>query len=154
MMNGRRKSDSCVVPTKSANKLMPSVSAEQMEGRRLVKGNADACSTSRTLRRPRHASGTNPQTIGDVYANRHNLRQEPDALEALVRICGGGAQQCASLLRLKTITQSPDPEDNTFEGAKRLQGVFQQRASVRDFCNQPIRENRRFIPRPCDRRFC
>jgi hypothetical protein len=104
MMNGRRKSDSCVVPTKSANKLMPSVSAEQMEGRRLVKGNMDACSTSRTLRRPRHASGTNPQTIGDVYANRHNLRQEPDALEALVRICGGGAQQCASLLRLFRLT--------------------------------------------------
>ncbi len=100
MMNGGRKSDSCVVPTKSANKLTPVVTSEQMEGRRLVKGNAGACSMSRTLRRPRHASGTNPQTIGDVYANRHNLRQEPDALEALVRICGGGAQQCASLLRL------------------------------------------------------
>lgn len=100
MMNGRRKSDSCVVPTKSANKLTPVASAEQMEGRRLVKGNADACSGSRTLRRARPASGTNPHTIGDVYASRHNLRQEPDALEALVRICGGGAQQCASLLRL------------------------------------------------------
>ena len=99
MMNGGRKSDSCVVPTKSANKLTPVVRAEQMEGRRLVKGNAEACSMPRTLRRPRHASGTSPQTIGDVYANRHNLRQEPDALVALVRICGGGAQQCASLLR-------------------------------------------------------
>ncbi len=31
---------------------------------------------------------------------RHHLRQEPDALVALVRICGGGVQQCASLLRL------------------------------------------------------
>src|SRR4030095_995029 len=100
MMNGRRKSDSCIVPTKSANKLTPVVRAEQMEGRRLVEGNAEACSMSRTLRRPRHVRGTNPHTIGDVYANRHNLRQEPDALEALVRICGGGAQQCASLLRL------------------------------------------------------
>ena len=38
MMNGRRKSDSCVVPTKSVNKLMLWVSAERMEGRRLVKG--------------------------------------------------------------------------------------------------------------------
>ena len=55
MMNGRRKSDSCVVPTKSANKLTPVARAEQMEGRRLVKGNADACSGSRTLRRVRPA---------------------------------------------------------------------------------------------------
>lgn len=66
MMNDRRKSDSCVVPTKSANKLTPAVSAEQMEGRRLVKGNADACSRSRTLSRARPASGTNPHTIGGV----------------------------------------------------------------------------------------
>ena len=47
MMNGRRKSDSCVVPTKSVNKLMLWVSAERMEGRRLVKGNVGACSTFR-----------------------------------------------------------------------------------------------------------
>ena len=51
MMNGRRQSDSRIVPTKSANNLTPVVSAEQMEERRLVKGNADACSKSRTLRR-------------------------------------------------------------------------------------------------------
>ena len=99
MMNGRRKSDSCVVPAKSANKLTPLVSAEQMEGRRLVKGNAGACSMSRTLCRTQLASGTNLHTIG-VHASRHYLRQEPDALVALVRICGGGVQQCASLLRL------------------------------------------------------
>jgi hypothetical protein len=65
MMNGRRKSDSCVVPAKSANKLTPVVRTEQMEGRRLVKGNADTCSRSRTLRRGLPASGTNPHTIGD-----------------------------------------------------------------------------------------
>jgi len=47
MMNERRKSDSCVVPTKSVNKLMLSVRAERMEGRRLVKGNAGACSMFR-----------------------------------------------------------------------------------------------------------
>jgi hypothetical protein len=75
------------------------VSAEQMEGRRLVKGNARACSMSRTQCRTRPASGTNLRTIG-IHANRHHLRQEPDALVALVRICGGGVQQCASLLRL------------------------------------------------------
>src|SRR5260370_1383266 len=105
MMNGRRKSDSCVVPTKSANKLTPGASAEQMEGRRLVKGNADACSGSRTLRRTRPASGTDPHTIRDVNASRHNLRQEPDALEAPVRIYGAGAQQCASLLRLLIVVR-------------------------------------------------
>jgi hypothetical protein len=81
MMNGRRKSDSCVVPTKSANKLTPLVSAEQMEGRRLVKGNAGACSMSRTLRRTRPPSGTNLHTIG-VHASRHDLRQEPDAVSS------------------------------------------------------------------------
>src|SRR6202158_2246683 len=105
MMNGRRKSDSCVVPAKSANKLTLLVSAEQMEGRRLVKGNAGACSMSRTLCRTRPASGTNLHTIG-VHASRHYLRQEPDALVALVRICGGGVQQCASLLRLRVVIKS------------------------------------------------
>jgi len=100
MMYGRRKSDSRVVLTKSANNLALLVSAEQMEGRRLVKGNAGACSMSRTQCRTRPASGTNLCTIG-VHANRHYLRQEPDALVALVRICGGGVQQCASLLRLR-----------------------------------------------------
>jgi hypothetical protein len=101
MMNGQGKSDSRIVLRKSANKLTPVVSAEQMEGRRLVEGNAEACSRSRTLSRIRSARGTNLHTIGVcVHANRHHLRQEPDALVALVRICGGGAQQCASLLRL------------------------------------------------------
>ena len=107
MMNGRRKSDSRTVPTKSANKLTPAVSAEQMEGRRLVKGNADACSKSRTLCRTRPASGTSMHTIGvSVHASRHYLRQEPDALVALVRICGGGGQQCSSLLRLSLMSRA------------------------------------------------
>ena len=89
MMYGCGKSDSCAVPTKSANNLTPLVSAEQMEGRRLVKGNVGACSRLRTQRRIWPASGTNLHTIG-VHASRHYLRQEPDALVALVRICGGG----------------------------------------------------------------
>src|SRR5439155_15440763 len=38
MTNGRGKSDSCVVPTKSPNKA-GTVAAEVMEGRRLAKGN-------------------------------------------------------------------------------------------------------------------
>ena len=100
MMNGRRKSDSRVVLAKSVNKLTPLVSAEQMEGRRLVKGNVGACGMPRTQCRTRLAGGTNLHTMG-VHANRHHLRQEPDALVALVRICGGGVPQCASLLRLR-----------------------------------------------------
>ena len=64
MMNGRRRSDSRVVLTKSANKLTTLVSAEQMEGRRLVKGNVGACSKPRTQRRIRPASGTALYTIG------------------------------------------------------------------------------------------
>ena len=84
-MHGDGESDSCIVPTKSANKLRSLVRAEQMEGRRLVKGNVGACSTSRTQRRTRPASGTNLHTIG-VHASRPDLRQEPDALVALVRI--------------------------------------------------------------------
>ena len=91
MMNGSRKSDSCVVPAKSANKLMPQVRAEQMEGRRLVKGNVGACSRFRTQRRTWPASGTNLHTIS-IHASRLDLRQEPDALIVLVRICGGGGQ--------------------------------------------------------------
>ena len=91
MMNGRRKSDSCVVPTKSVNKLMLWISAERMEGRRLVKGNAGACSRYRAQYRIRPASGTNLHTIG-VHTSRYDPRQEPDALVAHVRICGGGGQ--------------------------------------------------------------
>lgn len=48
MMNDDGQSDSCVVPTKSANKAAPEAVAERMEGRRLVKGNADESPMSRT----------------------------------------------------------------------------------------------------------
>ena len=89
MMNGCRKSDSCIVPTKSANKLPLVDRAEQMEGGRLVKGNVGACSRFRTQRRRWSASGTTLHTIS-IHASRPDLRQEPDALVALVRICGGG----------------------------------------------------------------
>lgn len=48
MMNDDGESDSCIVPTKSANKAVPETDAEQMEGRRLVKGNAKEGSMSQT----------------------------------------------------------------------------------------------------------
>jgi hypothetical protein len=46
-MNDDGQSDSWVVPAKSANKAAPEAAAEQMEGRRLVKGNADESPMSR-----------------------------------------------------------------------------------------------------------
>jgi RNA-directed DNA polymerase len=47
MTNGRGKSDSCVVPTKSPNKA-GTVAAEAMEGRRLAKGNSLESNAFRT----------------------------------------------------------------------------------------------------------
>ena len=51
MMNDDGQSDSCVVPAKSANKILPEGMAEQMEGRRLVKGNANEGTMSRAQNR-------------------------------------------------------------------------------------------------------
>ncbi len=51
MMNDNRKSDSCVVPEKPANKPEPAAGAESTEGRRLVKGNELGDDKSRTPRR-------------------------------------------------------------------------------------------------------
>lgn len=48
MMNDDGQSDSRVVPAKSANKVSPEETAEQMEGRGLVKGNADESPMRRT----------------------------------------------------------------------------------------------------------
>jgi retron-type reverse transcriptase len=47
MTNGRGKSDSCVVPTKSPNKA-GTAAAEAMEGRRLAKGNSVESNAFRT----------------------------------------------------------------------------------------------------------
>lgn len=47
-MNDGGQSDSCIVPTKFANKDLPEETAEQMEGRRLIKGNVDESPMSRT----------------------------------------------------------------------------------------------------------
>jgi hypothetical protein len=79
MMNGCRKSDSCIVPTKSANKLPPEGSAEQMEGRQLVKVHADACSRYRTLRRTIPARGLNLArrfNAGSKRAEKHTSRSD------------------------------------------------------------------------------
>src|SRR2546429_7949300 len=48
MMNDKRKSDSCIVPEKSANKPVRKTGAEQMEGRRLVKRKTQDAGKPRT----------------------------------------------------------------------------------------------------------
>ena len=48
MMNDNRKSDSCIVPEKSANKPEKETGAEQMEGRRLIKRKTHEAGKSRT----------------------------------------------------------------------------------------------------------
>ena len=63
MMNGGRKSDSCVVPTKSANRAAHEAAAEQMEGRRLVKGNANESPMSRAQNRIRHDCEAQTHTV-------------------------------------------------------------------------------------------
>ena len=90
MMNDNRKSDSCVVPKKPANKPAPEAGAESVEGRRLVKGNELENDKSRT---PRRKQGLPVfERIRLALVNRRHLRQEPDAVTPQVRICGGGAQ--------------------------------------------------------------
>jgi group II intron reverse transcriptase/maturase len=51
MMNDNRKSDSCTVPEKSANKPAPEAGAESMEGERLAEGKAFERGKSRTRSR-------------------------------------------------------------------------------------------------------
>jgi hypothetical protein len=53
MMNDNRKSDSCIVPEKSANKPVKETGAERMEGRRLVKRKTQEAGKSRTPSRKR-----------------------------------------------------------------------------------------------------
>ena len=63
MMNDDGQSDSCVVPAKSANKVLPEGMAEQMEGRRLVKGNAAETPMPRALNRNRHDCDAQTHTV-------------------------------------------------------------------------------------------
>src|SRR5439155_12531968 len=60
-------------------------------------------SLARRCRRHRNRFGSATRGAVSAHirslANRQNLRQEPDAVTPHVRICGGGTQQCVSLLR-------------------------------------------------------
>ena len=66
MMNDDGQSDSCVVPAKSANKDAREAAAEQMEGRRLVKGNAAEIPMSRAQNRIRHDCEAQTHTVKTV----------------------------------------------------------------------------------------
>ena len=71
--------------TESANRLVPEVRAEPMDGRRLVKGNAEVCRTYRAPSRPWGAPA--PIRIRVVFMLVViTCDKEPDALVALVRL--------------------------------------------------------------------
>jgi RNA-directed DNA polymerase len=70
MMNDDGQSDSCIVPTKSANKAAPEAAAERMEGRRLVKGNAEESSMPRAQYRKEGVQGA-------LQRIRQAVRREP-----------------------------------------------------------------------------
>ena len=70
MMNDDGQSDSCIVPAKSANKASHEETAEQMEGRRLIKGNVDEGPMSRTQGRKEDVQET-------LKRIRQAVRREP-----------------------------------------------------------------------------
>ena len=92
MMNGLKKSDGAVRPVRAANK-GARASAESPEERASTKGNPDCQSTRRTQCRA---------SVEQAAARiRQFCRQSPEVgagwFSDHVRICAGGAQQCAFL---------------------------------------------------------
>jgi len=76
------------LPGKPPNKAGQPV-AEAVEGRGLAKGNSPECNTLRTQSREGVSSA--PGRVRQAGApERHDPRQEPDAVMPHVRICGGG----------------------------------------------------------------
>ncbi len=100
MMDGQEKSDRPVVLTKPANKA-GGPAAELVEGRGLAKGNwlhggRTLGAVSDTVRVSLGASTTGlgrwgRRCQGASRGLSFDLRQEPDAVVPLVRICAGGA---------------------------------------------------------------
>ena len=79
MMNGCRASDSLVVSGKPSNKIRDNKRiAEEVEKRRLAKGNRVRQNKDRTLSRATLQSELN--RIRQVATVRHYLRQEPGAV--------------------------------------------------------------------------
>jgi hypothetical protein len=80
------KSDSPIVPVKSANKdIKRLVLAEEMEERGLAKRNSCEQNRDRTQRREALQN-----KLARVRRDRHHLRQEPGAVVPHAGICAGG----------------------------------------------------------------
>jgi group II intron reverse transcriptase/maturase len=101
MMNDEGQSDSCIVPAKSANKGLPAKTAEQMEGRRLVKGNADESPMRRTqgrkegmketLRRIRQAVERKPkEKLTSLYHHVYRVENLREAYFSLKKDAAAG----------------------------------------------------------------
>jgi hypothetical protein len=110
-MHGHEKSDRCVVPMKPANKAERSA-AEWVEGRHLVEGSTWAgnarsgykaglaCHNYRHGLAAQLHGSPKPRTV-----QRYHPRQEPGAGKPHAGICAAGAQQCASLPRLRKLKE-------------------------------------------------
>jgi len=136
MMYGHEKSDRCVVPRKSLNKVEQSA-AERMEGRHLGEGNAEWEHTPRTLRRICVPSAPTRWRRGTGWVattpNPTTLSPKPRAR------CGNSARRdlrggCA-VMRIPTATRmrATDPANRQFpyilprRGAEKGMREFQNR---------------------------
>ena len=90
MMRGHGKSDSLIVPRKPPNKAQ---ATEEVEGRRLAKGNLLEQNILRTQSQVgMHSSLSGYERRAVIRLPcRYNLRQEPYAVVPHVRIWAGGA---------------------------------------------------------------
>jgi group II intron reverse transcriptase/maturase len=98
MMNDNRKSDSCIVPKKPANKPVFEAGAESVEGRRLVKGNEPENDQSRTPRRRQDLSvfkrirlaAKEQRLMTSLYHVVYNVAQLREAYFSLKRQAAAG----------------------------------------------------------------
>lgn len=97
MMNDKRKSDSCIVPKKEANKPVLEAGAEPLEGRRLIKGNVGEDDKSQTpswsndlpvLERIRRGKGR--QLLTSLYHVVYQVEQLREAYYRLKRKAAAG----------------------------------------------------------------
>ena len=98
MMNDKRKSDSCIVPEKSANKPVKETGAEQMEGRRLVKRKTQETDKSRTPSRSKdltvferiRLAAKGKQVMTSLYHVVYNVERLREAYFKLKRTAAAG----------------------------------------------------------------
>jgi len=99
MMNDKRKSDSCIVPEKAANKTALEAEAEWLEGRRLIKGKVSKHDKSQTpswsddwpvLERIRKGKGKGQQKLTSLYHVVYKVEQLREAYFSLKRRAAAG----------------------------------------------------------------